>query len=357
MHFLDALRGIAAFSVMLYHFYSARVSPIHDPLSASLPGFLGNVISNMYIGVEIFFVLSGFVIAYSMDLNRHTIGYAGNFILRRSLRLDPPYWSAAFLMLAVYLIQWPTQWHDFYLMFSGYQGILSNMFYVQNLGFFCPAASILDVSWTLCLEVQFYLSYLLILVIAFYASQWLFKGCEKCRKTIVGLALISLGIWSFVNWSRFEISDFSGRSWMFFMGVGAYHAMKKGAPLKIVLPILLAAGLYRGFRADLEGAMGIVAMGVIYTVGKTGQFSTFLATKPLLWLGRISYSLYLTHLIFGLLVISKLNPWIAGRIWAAWLAWSLGIAVSLLTAYLLHRLVEAPSNNLSQRLKRKTPAI
>src|SRR5262245_38603017 len=86
LHFLDALRGLAAVAVMLFHFFHKGVSPLHERLAASLPAWMSHTLSSMYCGVDVFFVLSGFVIAFSMDGQTTNVRYAGNFILRRSLR-------------------------------------------------------------------------------------------------------------------------------------------------------------------------------------------------------------------------------------------------------------------------------
>src|SRR5207247_2725414 len=126
LHFLDVLRGLAALSVMLFHFFAEGVSPIHQELADSLPAWMARIIQQMYCGVDVFFVLSGFVIAFSMDGQTANVGYAGNFILRRSLRLDPPYWVAMALMIGYFLVLWPTKWHDFYLMYGGVRGLASN---------------------------------------------------------------------------------------------------------------------------------------------------------------------------------------------------------------------------------------
>ena len=52
---------------------------------------------NGFLGVDIFFVISGFVIALSVSKGAPTFGYFGRFIVRRSIRLDPPYWSSILL--------------------------------------------------------------------------------------------------------------------------------------------------------------------------------------------------------------------------------------------------------------------
>jgi hypothetical protein len=83
---IGGLRGIVAFGVALFHFNSAIVR------SASnwLPSWGETIPLNGFLGVEIFFVISGFVIAYSVWDGAYSFRYLGLFALRRSIRLDPP---------------------------------------------------------------------------------------------------------------------------------------------------------------------------------------------------------------------------------------------------------------------------
>ena len=87
--FIDGLRGVAALAVLFYHFYYN--SPYLETFDALLPRWLCWLFGKGWMGVEIFFVISGFVIAHSLGKDRVTPKYAAGFILRRSIRLDPPY--------------------------------------------------------------------------------------------------------------------------------------------------------------------------------------------------------------------------------------------------------------------------
>src|SRR5437867_2467947 len=87
--FLDALRGVAALAVVVLHM--GPRGPFAPELSHVVPAPLIAIGARGFLGVEIFFVLSGFVIAMSMRDVRITPRFFGNFALRRSLRLDPPY--------------------------------------------------------------------------------------------------------------------------------------------------------------------------------------------------------------------------------------------------------------------------
>ncbi len=353
LHFLDALRGLAALSVMFFHFFARGVSPLHDELAASLPARIGAILAHMFGGVDVFFVLSGFVVAFSMDGRRTDWRYAGNYILRRSLRLDPPYWAAAGLMLGFLLLMSPAKYHDFYLEYGGVQGLLANLFYVQNLSFVYPARSILDVSWTLCLEVQFYLTFLAILVVGHYVGRRVPIRGAQLQRAVVTLSVAAVAVWSFTHSVRAPTSDLSGWAWTFFLGTAVYGAVTRGIPsLAIVLP-LAALGVFFLVRKELDGSVAVATAAAIYGAGRAGRLSTLLAHGPLLYLGKISYSLYLLHMVIGLNVLFLLRPTWLGSFAGGWCAWALAAVLSLAAAHLLYRLVEAPSNRLSRRFKRR----
>ena len=88
---VDGLRGLAAMSVVLYH----AVEGNHiTALYSAMPETMRALLENGNSGVAIFFVLSGFVIAHSLDGQTLTGWSAGRFMAKRSVRLDPPYWVA-----------------------------------------------------------------------------------------------------------------------------------------------------------------------------------------------------------------------------------------------------------------------
>src|SRR3712207_5527361 len=96
--FIDGLRGLAALSLVIYH--AAVAGPVTE-LLAALPRWVAwSIEHSAGIRVAVFFVLSGFVIAYSLDGKAVTMHMVGRFALRRSLRLDPPYWAAIALTIA-----------------------------------------------------------------------------------------------------------------------------------------------------------------------------------------------------------------------------------------------------------------
>ena len=111
---------------------------------------------------DIFFVISGFVIPFSVRNVKHTPGFLLRFAVRRSIRLDPPYWLTIILELSAIklsLMLFPGLGTPF----PSVEQILAHFVYAQELlGF----GSIIVIFWTLCYEVQFYIVFVSALVLA-----------------------------------------------------------------------------------------------------------------------------------------------------------------------------------------------
>jgi len=157
---IDGLRGIAAMAVVIFHLNAAtRVT-----FGEWLPPTVEWIFRSGHFGVDIFFVISGFVIAYSIRSAAPTIAFAR----RRSVRLDPSYWTAIFLEIAVQAIVIRFAFSDAPLPSLGQ--VFSHFLYLQNL---LGLGDIVDIFWTLCFEIQFYLALVLFLVLRRQLDGWL----------------------------------------------------------------------------------------------------------------------------------------------------------------------------------------
>ncbi len=140
---LQMLRGIAALVVVLHHACSFVELP--GIFNASI---LGGLFSAGHLGVDIFFVLSGFIIAYAHP-GGTAPGKIGPYLLRRMLRIYPLYWIACLILFPFYFylyaaegeaVPWGQMTTDFFLLPSEYHPIIG-------------------VAWTLRFEVMFYALY------------------------------------------------------------------------------------------------------------------------------------------------------------------------------------------------------
>jgi peptidoglycan/LPS O-acetylase OafA/YrhL len=347
--FLDGLRGIAAIAVVLFHFFNHWVSPVHDALARMLPDSIQSVLEHADLGVEVFFVLSGFVIAHSVFDKPITLQFAGKFILRRSLRLDPPYWVVIAINLLLPYLLFATLRENLFLKFGGTSGLLVNMFYLPDLLW---QPRIVGVAWTLCLEVQFYLVFMLLLGIAHAIGVVLPRHFHWISKAVARVLFAALLAYSVHRWISAGKNDFGGRWFMFFTGALLYWTLRGRVNLWIFgIYLIVILGLSIRFR-EIRSMMVLVTALVIYGSALCGGLQSWFGSRPFRYLGRISYSLYLVHMTVGVatmvLVLRFLNDSNAAVI----VALSAAIIVSVLSADLLNRFVEVPAMQISHYFKR-----
>jgi peptidoglycan/LPS O-acetylase OafA/YrhL len=148
---LDGLRGIAILLVLLHHF------TILEPASEA-DAWLANVALIGWSGVDLFFVLSGFLITGILIDARDSDRYFTSFYARRTLRIFPLYYLVVFLSMVV-LPQFP-RWHDLLAGAGAPEEQLPYWLYLTN---FAVAErdrflhGVLDIAWSLAIEEQFYI--------------------------------------------------------------------------------------------------------------------------------------------------------------------------------------------------------
>jgi peptidoglycan/LPS O-acetylase OafA/YrhL len=344
---IDALRGIAALSVVAYHVYwldlrPHAASPLVEPFHS--------MFEYGYLGVYIFFVISGFVIAYSVRDVRITPGFIGRFALRRSIRLDPPYWVAIAAAIVVMAIETP----DRALPSAG--DIAAHVFYVQQ---FVGVPHFIGVFWTLCLEIQFYLAYVVLMLVVQRAARgqvWFVFGPLWIVSLAVATNVLRLGHpWFVWAWPYF-----------FLGAITAWHhegqiSSRVWAAITGATCVALRWSRSRWLTADdAPERIGVVAASalVLFLAGRKrrdGLSPLQLVTlgRPMQYLGRISYSLYLTHVLVASLTASYAIRWLdQDRLgFVELIALLLGCtAASVVVAHVVHVVVERPAQRLSRRV-------
>lgn len=349
--FIDGLRGVAAVSVMLMHFFHPEVSPIHEPLKRVFSPLVQRVLLQGDLGVMIFFVLSGFVISYTLRKEQVTPRYAANFMFRRSVRLDPPYWTMIAILVSWKCIFWHEYAGEIFAWFGGWRNVLANMFYAQDLlrsrgiaGYF----GIVSVGWTLCLEVQFYLALITLLTLGTWARRrWGGRG----EGFLLAAVLVPLTGYSLYVWFGVRTFEFFGMWYMFFAGAALWWTLAGRMQqrwLWLLVAAMIAGGCWRSDGRAIAAAVTVVA---IYVAARSGGMYRWLDSRLWQYFGRISYSLYLSHMTVGVLVIGLI--WEKGdkSVPLAAVTYVIAIAAAVAAADLLHRLVEAPFVRLAKRFK------
>ena len=342
--FIDGLRGVAALAVLFYHFYYN--SPYLETFDAILPRWLCWLFGKGWMGVEIFFVISGFVIAHSLGKDRITPKYAAGFILRRSIRLDPPYWVGIVTWIgltALSNVLVPSR----ALPYPSWPQLASHLFYLQNvLGY----GDIVPVAWSLCLELQFYTLYILCLLLflsrRFRTLRW--AGVALFAAT-TALSWISVTTRCFPN--GVQKHWFVGTWYLFAMGVFAAWVWERPRLFKPLAALcgLLAAGLALRWH-DSIGA-GFATLLAILAAIRLGKLGTWLGGDLIQYFGRRSYSIYLAHFVVGLRVINLGYRLLGDSPAAAFAATLGGVAATLLFSEATYRWVERPSLRWAKKVK------
>ncbi len=331
--FVDALRGIAAMWVVLYHTFEAKQVA---NLELWLPKWTAQLIHKGHLGVAIFFVLSGFVIAHSVDRRRVNAPYVGWFMLRRAVRLDPPYWTSILATIVA----------SRHVARPSYSTLLAHMFYLQDLLQLTPISPIY---WTLCLEIQLYLVFVLLLAMA---RHFRFGSTDRRSLRILFAAAAVVAALFPTGLVREETlpAGLFLRSWYaFFGGAFAYWALDgtiRRSAFYLWAGALAAAAIYV-HNAGAVVSMAIAAL--LLEVGRAGKLRDWLNYRPLQFLGKISYSLYLMHGPIGGWILAyafyHLTPHTAP--WE--LFWLLvALAANCIGAWLFWRLIEAPCIRLAR---------
>lgn len=344
---LDTLRALAIALVLLYHY---RVF-VDRKFELGWPGLVG------WVGVDLFFVLSGYLIGQQLlKGDWRQISLAG-FWARRGLRTWPLFW----IVLAAYWL-WP----------GGLGGreppaLWRFLSFTQNLGLMPGTA--FSHAWSLCVEEQFYL----LLPLALLALARLGGGRRAAWTLLVGLSLLALALRTWICW-RFGRDGVSGElyahiyyaSWSrfdeFLPGlavalVQARHprlwAALQAHPRRVLAGslLLLAPALwwmrFHAFDANeafqLWGAVPVYALlawgaAGLVVLALSPQTGLARARVPgALALARWSYAIYLSHKAVGELCRRNLADSLP-----PWGLFLLVMALSLLVGGLLQRGVEAP---------------
>ncbi len=326
---IEALRGIAVLLVVCFH--------------CGLPGFAGG-----FVGVDVFFVLSGYLITSLLmaEAGRTARLDLFRFYARRARRLLPAFVVMLVVTLGVgMLILAPQELLGAARAGRGAAVYMSNIFFGRNAADYFAA----DVrtnpflhTWSLAVEEQFYLFWPLLILLGT-------RGRRSKRATLAILAVVTVVsfvvcVWTTANTETFAFYQLPARGWEF--GAGGLASMLPAGGARFprrAWQSLLVAGLILIFLSGSlipEGphfpgwlALGPVVGTCLALVGGealvSGGMPGLLRSGPLPRLGSVSYSWYLWHwpfLVFAAALFPGIGP--LGRIVAVTLA--LGVAAASL---------------------------
>ena len=293
---LDLLRFVAALSVVIYH-YTARGRGWHTPVRQLFPG-LHAVSQYGWMGVELFFLISGFVICMS-SWDRHV----GAFFVSRVARLFPAYLVAVMLTASVVAI-WPG-----FSLNTNKDNILLNFTMLEvPLG----GRPVDSVYWTLLAELLFYLLFAVVV--------W--RGLTYKSAVSFCVLWTTASILAPMFASRFAGVIFQPEYSPYFIAGIAFYLMYRFGPNLLLTCIVLVSYILATHQilGDVEGqgtlAGNHLSLTVVYVVlAACFALIALVALGKLSWirgkwtivLGAVTYPLYLIHQAIGFTVISRLD--------------------------------------------------
>lgn len=320
---LDPLRGAACLMLMLYHaaFYAQYSWVTGSPETWSWGGLGINLVSRLWIGVPLFFVISGYCIAASLDSLRRRPHRLREFYYRRMRRIYPPLWAGLLLGVAVTLLVschpptyerclqlprltalTPTDW---------LANLTATATWVPKLSGEDSQHLLLN-AWTLCYEEQFYV----------VAGLLLLLSPRRMFLAAYGVAVISLALRHLCRMYDVPIQGFffDGHWLIFACGMLLYQQLHYLGPAasRAATFALGVGGLYglseRLWAAEawdrhvgeyiLVACLAAIALRWAKPWDQSQRLHRWLT--PLRWVGQISFSLYLTHFPITVLTASLL---------------------------------------------------
>ncbi len=313
---VDALRGVAAMGVVIYHVYGADAA-------REMHGVVSQIASHGWLGVPMFFVISGFVIPRSLVRD----GRAATFLSRRLVRVGVPLMAAAaFAYLA---------WEVVASFWSGFRGVpapaLTPGFVACHATATCEmfgVAWLNPVFWTLGIEFQFYALVALCAALSTRAPIWL--------ALTPAVAIMLASPWT----SKAFLPAFS---MLFALGAWVWWREQcrpvMASAVFVFVSLAILTWITRGSSEAVAGVGTALAISWVRV-----------APRVLLWLGGISYSIYLIHVPIAGRVVNYLGRGVDASWWRFQVIALLAIGASIACAWLFWRAVEVPALAWSRRL-------
>lgn len=343
--FVDGLRGIAVSMVVVDHLFGRIRADL------PLPSVVSWILAHGYLGVAIFFVLSGFVITMSVGGRKITPAFAGRFALRRAVRLDPPYWASIIVALGSAVIA--ARFFGVHKTSPSLREIGAHLVYLQDL---LGYENIIAVYWTLCLEVQFYL-FLIILLWTMQAAYRRGDSSEILGRTgaqgmLLSLLIISIGQLTDI-WHPTPRAAFVPYWFCFTLGAMTYWVLAgwvSRSTLGLAATIVLVSGV---LFSNSRCFAAVITATLLYVAGHRDKMTQWLSGTIVQFLGKISYSLYLFHAIIGWSSMSVALRYFPAPMkpWQAVSAALVGISGSIISASVVYALIEKRSVQISRLIR------
>jgi len=304
-------------------------------MKAALPAFIGTAVFDWgHLGVALFFVLSGFVMAHTVRKYDFTGQFGARFMARRLARLTPPYHASIIFVLAYILLKSAVMSEP--APFPSMTVLTAHAFYLQDILRMEPISV---VYWTLCIEIQFYIAFIAMML------------AQRRIRTAIAISSIGALPWAFGLIGPLYVGSFLPFWSCFMLGVlisvrsywrWIYAAVLTVAAVATANAVLFAA---LGAAALIDAGRGFSTVARVLSVG------------PLRFLGAVSYSLYLFHNQIAGAADFLLKSFLPSSVLGDAARLMIIVIACLCGAYIVYRLVEKPSIDLSRKVRVTSPSV
>lgn len=350
--YIDALRGIAVLGTLMVH------CSIYDKGSNNYGDFFKAFTFTGAMGVQLFFIMSAFTLFLSYDLKsgkekRPIL----NYFLRRIFRIAPLFYVAAIFYLIV-IGTGPRYWLGDQPSIT-WANILATFTFTNSVNPYW-INSIVEGGWSIAIEMVFYIT-----------IPFLFAIIKKLRTALwaLGFSIIASSLFYMVMvshpqipekaiWNSFIYFSFPSQLPVFLLGISLYYLIKENDQVNILskeitYPLILLIAIFfihiLNHHIQEHILFGFLFFFIAWAVSKN---EIWIIVNPLTrFLGKISYSMYLTH--FGVLFLMwKLNilDLLKGQMVNYALRYTLLIIITAAISYITYKTIEVPGQNLGRKI-------
>ncbi|MFN8431675.1 MAG: acyltransferase [Spirosomataceae bacterium] len=328
------IRGLAAFGVVEMHIFCALDFFSKEDVFFQKYIFPISIVGRL--GVPVFFVISGFIIPYSMWKNQYKVSNFFNFMFRRLTRLEPPYLLAIILSVIVAYIStyflksqiYQLDWGALFLHF-GYLNVFTGYNWLN------------PVFWTLAVEFQYYITIGLLFPLIMH---------RKYGNYFLILLLLILGgpLGYYLTPAKVHLVHYFH---IFVLGIAAFKKHTKTISNAFFIPIvLISLGFTYNYHFKAYTVFSLITMLLIL-------YNVDIKLKFMYFLGKISYSLYLLHWIVGMELMRNfyVHYFPITSQWEKLAVGLLIIGVSVFLSYIFYLVIEKPSMQWAKKIRPPKP--
>lgn len=313
---IDSFRGIAALSVVLFHYTTNYRNDYLLPFSEQYDFRYG------FLGVELFFIISGFVIFMTIE----KIETTSEFLYKRFIRLFPIYWVCLLLSFMIVRIGGLTN------RIVGYEDLLVNFTMFQAL---FGVKNVDGSYWSLFYELIFYI-FIAFLILFRLKAHWQ----TICILWLIATIGINLG--NIQSYTLNTILLLSNYNCLFIIGICFYKLFSdKNSMLThlIIFGALAAFLFFRTYQANAKYEILIITSFILLFYSFVYLDLKFLELEFFQFFGKISYVLYLIHQNIGYVIIKYM---IASYNPEHFYFLLVPLLIIIFLAYVIHKFIEKP---------------